>query len=461
MIGPVPETDIRVRFPPVTRRCRSAYSVGTPIPSPEGRPVSAPTTSPPGACAPSVRRDFGLLWAGQSLSLFGDQFMTLALPLLAVTVLEASPAQAALLPFALFLPFLPLGLPAGAIVDRLSRRMTMLVCDGVQVAAFGAVWALAATGTLTFPLLFCLVLLSGCAMVFFQVAYTSYLPSLYGDPQDLHRGNTRLALSESASKALGPMAAGPLIHVLGLVGALAANAISFTASVVSLALIRHREQPGESAPRVRGWLRRDVATGLRFALGHPILQPVLMCGTTYVLFLSMVETSLVLYCRNVLGLSPQWIGVVIGAAAAGYPIGNLLSSRLIRRFGTPRTLLGAASLSVLGIVSMPALGSLGGAAGTAGLIAGSIVHCVGEGAFSPTSLTLRQTATPAGLLGRVGAVQRFLLWGAVALGSLLAAGATALGGLSAAVWIGALGTVLCIPALLRQGIRAAVLPQTS
>ncbi|MGV9775473.1 MFS transporter [Streptosporangium sp. NPDC003464] len=419
------------------------------------------TTPPPVTRAPTVRRDFGLLWTGQSLSLFGDQFMTLALPLLAVTVLEATPAQAALLPFALFLPFLPLGLPAGAIVDRLPRRVTMLVCDGVQVAAFGGIWALAATDALTFPLLFCLVLVSGCAVVFFQVAYTSYLPGLYPDPRDLHLGNTRLALSESASRALGPMAAGPLIHALGLVGALAANVLSFAVSVTSLALIRHREPPRASAVRERGWLRRDIATGLRFALGHPMLQPLLMCGTTYVLFLSMVETSLVLYCRNVLGLTPQWIGVVIGAAAAGYPIGNLLSARLIRRFGTPRTLLGAALVSVLGIVSMPVLGSVGGTAGAAGLVAGSIVHCVGEGAFSPTSLTLRQTETPAELLGRVGAVHRFLIWGAMALGSLLAAGATALGGLSVAVWIGALGTVLCLPALLRRGLRAAVLEQTA
>ncbi|WP_204358329.1 MFS transporter [Streptosporangium sp. 'caverna'] len=412
---------------------------------------------PPGANAPTARRDFGLLWAGQSLSLFGDQFMTLALPLLAVTVLEVSPAQAALLPFALFAPFLPLGLPAGAIVDRLSRRMTMLVCNGAQVLTFGTIWALAATGRLTFPLLFCLVLLSGCAVVFFQVAYTSYLPSLYGDPDNLHRGNARLALSESFSKALGPMSAGPVIAALGLVGALAANAVSFAASVASLALIRHREPALEATQRERGWLRRDIATGLKFALGHPMLQPILLCGTTYVLFLSMVETSLVLYCRNVLGLPAQWIGVVIGAAAAGYPIGNLLSTRLMRRFGTPRTLIAAASVSVLGIVSMPALGSLGGAAGTAGLVAGSIVHCVGEGAFNPTSLTLRQTQTPADLLGRVGSVQRFLLWGAIALGSLFTAGVTALAGLSTAVWIGALGTILCLPALLRRGIRTAVL----
>ncbi|MEV6151479.1 MFS transporter [Nonomuraea sp. NPDC052129] len=403
-------------------------------------------------------RDFGLLWAGQSLSLFGDQFMTLTLPLLAVTILGASPAQAALLPFALFVPFLPLGLPAGAIVDRLPRRTVMLVCDGVQVLAFGAIWVLAALGGLTFPLLFALILVSGCAVVFFQVAYTSYLPSLYDEADALHRGNTRLALSESAAKALGPMAAGPVIAVLGLVGAIAANMVSFAASLTSLALIRHREKGTAElgSGREPGWMRRDIAEGLRFALRHPVLRPVLACGTVYVLALSMVETSLVLYCRNVLGLSPGWIGVVIGAAAAGYPIGNLLSTRLIRRLGSPRTLVLAASVSVLGIVAMPALGSLGGTPGAIGLVAGSIVHCVGEGAFSPTSITMRQVLTPAALLGRVGSVQRFLLWGAIALGSLLAAAATALGGLAAAVWIGALGTVLCLPALLQRGIRAAM-----
>ncbi|MEU4234108.1 MFS transporter [Nonomuraea sp. NPDC026600] len=434
--------------------------------------TSGATTSPPERAA---GRDFGLLWAGQSLSLFGDQFMTLALPLLAVTVLGASPAQAALLPFALFVPFLPLGLPAGAIVDRLPRRTVMLVCDGVQVLAFGAIWVLAVAGGLTFPLLFALILVSGCAVVFFQVAYTSYLPSLYDEADALHRGNTRLALSESAAKALGPMAAGPVIAALGLVGAVAANMASFAASLASLALIRHRESgtaalgvahepdaahtPGTATPRVTrepGWMRRDIAEGLRFALRHPMLRPVLACGTTYVLFLSMVETSLVLYCRNILGLSPGWIGVVIGAAAAGYPIGNLLSARLIRRLGSPRTLVLAASVSVLGIVAMPALGSLGGPTGAIGLVAGSIIHCVGEGAFSPTSITMRQVLTPAALLGRVGSVQRFLLWGAIALGSLLAAGATALGGLAVAVWIGALGTVLCLPALLQRGIRAAM-----
>ncbi|GAA2271859.1 hypothetical protein GCM10010149_12120 [Nonomuraea roseoviolacea subsp. roseoviolacea] len=113
-------------------------------------------------------------------------------------------------------------------------------------------------------------------------------------------------------------------------------------------------------------------------------------------------------------------------------------------------------MSVLGIVAMPALGAHG-VLGAAGLVAGSVVHCVGEGAFNPVSLTLRQTRTPPELLGRVSAVQRFLLWGAVALGSLLASATTAFAGLEATVWAGALGTVLCLPALLRRGIRGAAL----
>ena len=409
------------------------------------------------ANAPTARRDFALLWSGQTLSLFGDQFMVLALPLLAVTVLGVSAATAALLSFALFLPFLPLGLPAGAIVERLPRRATMLVCSGAQVLTFGLIWLLTAVGALSFPLLFALVAASGCAVVFFQVAYTSYLPSLFGDPMDLHRGNARLALSESTSLSLGPMAAGPVIGAIGAVGAVAANTLSFLAPVMTLLLIRHREPPRPAQRRERGWLRRDIAAGLRFVSGHPMLQPVMLCGTTYMLFVSMVETSLVLYCKDVLRLSPLWIGVVVGAAAAGYPVGNMLSARLTARFGTPRTLLITASVSVAGIVAMPALGSLGGIPGTAGLIAGSIVHCAGEGAYGPASLTLRQLESPRELLGRVSAVQRFLMWGAVALGGLLASGAIALAGLTGALWIGALGTALCIPVLMRRGVRPALL----
>lgn len=406
---------------------------------------------------PTARRDFGWLWAGQSLSLFGDQFMVLALPLLAVLVLHTSPAVAILLPFALYVPFLVLGLPAGAIIERIHRRTTMIVCNLLQLALFGAVWLLAYLQVLTFPVLALLVVLNGCAVVFFQVAYTSYLPGLLGDVEHLRVGNSRLALSESSSLTVAPMVAGPVIQALGVIAAIAANVVSFAVAVLSLTMIRYREPAPEEQPRTKGWMRRDIVTGLRFVNSHPVLQPVFACEAVYVVFLSMIETSLVLYCLHVLQLSPQWIGVVTGAAAAGYPVGNLYAIRLGRRLGPHRTLLAAAAVSVTGIVLMPLMGTIGGRVGVIGLVVGSIVHCAGEGAYGPTSLTLRQTESPATLLSRVGSVQRFLIWGAIAVGSLLASGVTVLLGLSGAMWVGALGTLLCLPTLLRRGMRRAVL----
>lgn len=406
---------------------------------------------------PTAWRDFLWLWAGQSLSLFGDQFMVLALPLLAVLVLHTSSAVAILLPFALYVPFLVLGLPAGAIIERIRRRTAMIVCNAIQMLLFGLVWLLAYRDVLTFPVLALLVVLNGCAVVFFQVAYTSYLPGLLRDVARLQVGNSRLALSESSSRTVGPMVAGPVIQALGVVTAVVVNAVSFAVSVVTLTMIRYREPAPVPQPRNSGWMRRDILTGLRFVASHAILQPVFACETVYVVFMSMIETSLVLYCLHVLHLSPQWIGVVTGAAAAGYPIGNLSAIRLGHRLGTHRALMCAAAVSVTGIVLMPVMGTTGGQVGVIGLVAGSIVHCVGEGAYGPISLTLRQTESPSALLSRVVSVQRFLIWGAVAIGSLLASGVTVLFGLSAAMWVGAAGTVLCLPALFRRGMRQAVL----
>ena len=55
------------------------------------------------------QRDFLLLWSGQTVSLFGSYVGRLALPLVAVLVLEATPAQVALLLFAELAPGLVLG----------------------------------------------------------------------------------------------------------------------------------------------------------------------------------------------------------------------------------------------------------------------------------------------------------------------------------------------------------------
>lgn len=403
----------------------------------------------------SSERDFRILWAGQSLSLLGDNFMVLALPLLAVRALGWSESSAALLPFAMTLPFLLFGLPAGALVDRLRLRPLMIACDALQGLLFLVIAILGFLKLLPLWLLMILLGVIGVATLFFQVAYTSYLPELYSDPGLLQRGNARLFLSESVTRALGPALAGRIVALLGPVAAVAANSGSFAISVLSLLAIRTRPQaPRPVKQREPGWLYQDIKEGLKFVLAHPQIEPVLSCGACYVLFLSILEATLVLYCQMVLKLSTTETGIVIGAAALGYPLGNLASPQLIARLGIPKSLVAAACVSVCGLVLIPIAGGLGS---TVGLVSASILHGVGEGTFGPTSQTLRQLAAPKHLLGRVNSVQRFLLWGMAPIGSLLASLIVKLHGLTGAVLLGGLGTVLCLPLLLRRGIRAALL----
>ncbi|HEX9993731.1 MAG TPA: MFS transporter [Acidimicrobiales bacterium] len=413
----------------------------------------ATAPAPAAANAPTAGRDFRLLWTGQSVSLLGDQFILVALPLMAVATLGVSAAQAALLPFAMKLPFLLLGLPAGAILDRMPRRPVMILSEAVQAGCYLLIAALAAAEALPFGLLMLLVAVSGCATVFFQVAYTSYLPSFLREPRALHRANARLQLSESVSRSLGPAMAGPLIAAAGPVGAVFANSGSFAVSAGTLFGIRHREPRPEAAEPDRGWLRREIREGVGFVFGHPILEPILMCGAVYVLFQGIVMTIIVLYCLEVLGLSEAAIGLVVGASALGYPTGNLLSARVADRIGPLRTIVLGAATSATGFVLMPISGSAGF---VVGLVAASVVHGIGEGMFGPTWTTIRQTVTPPTLLGRVNSVERFLLWGVVPLASLAASGLISWIGLSGAMWVGALGTVACLPPLLRRGVAAGV-----
>ena len=400
----------------------------------------------------SAKRDFRILWAGQSLNLLGDQILVVALPLLAVQVMGVSASQAVLLPFFLFVPFLIFGLPAGAIVDRLSRRLTMIVCDTIQAVVFVLVTALALNGILTFPMLVLLVTIAGTAVVFFQIAYTSYIPELFSEAQDLQRSNSQLFFSESITKTLGPMLAGSIIAWLGIAAVIAVNAGTFVLSMLSLLVIKHRQSKTtkhQVKKQARGWIYRDIREGLHFVFRHRRLEPVIMCGVVYVTFSIMVDSTLVLYCLNVLSLSSVIIGFVVGAAAAGFPIGNLLCTQLVNRFGVARTLVVSAIVSVTGLILIPLAGPLGS---VTGLIAASVLHGIGEGIFGPTALTLRQTETPDHLLGRINSIQRFLVWGAVSIGNLIAALTIKLFGLSGTLWIGGLGTILCLPLLIRRDI---------
>lgn len=184
-----------------------------------------------------TQRDFRLLWVGESVSGLGNSVTVVALPLIAVEVLDADSTAVGLLAAAVWLPWLLVGLPVGAWVDRMRKRPLMIACDLVAGAALLSVPAAAWLDALTLQHLVVVALTCGTAAVCFNTAYHSYIPIVL-DGRNLLEGNAKLQGSEAAVQVAGPGAAGLLAQAFGAVAGLLADAVTFLISAVCLQRMR-------------------------------------------------------------------------------------------------------------------------------------------------------------------------------------------------------------------------------
>src|SRR5213592_2926894 len=185
------------------------------------------------------------MWTGQTISQFGSSISELALPIIAVRLLDASGFEVAALGVAEFAPFLLFTLPAGVWVDRLPRRAVLIVGDVGRGLLLLSVPIAYLSGHLTLAQLFVVGFLTGILTVFFDVAYQSYLPALV--PREyLVEGNSKLEVTRSAGQLAGPPAAGGLIQLLTAPYAVVFDAVSFFVSGAFLVAIRKKEAPLEN-----------------------------------------------------------------------------------------------------------------------------------------------------------------------------------------------------------------------
>lgn len=376
------------------------------------------------------QRAFRLLWIGETTSAIGSTVTVVALPLVAVITLHASTFAVGVLTAAAWAPWLVLGLPAGAWVDRLARRPIMLACDAVSALAFVSVPVAAWLGVLGIAQLLTVALVSGAAKVFFSTAYHAYLPSLV-PTEDLVRANGVLQGSESAAQVAGPGLGGLLAQAFGAVTGLLVDALSFAVSAACVLAIRVPEPRQVATGPRRTTLRQEVRDGLRFVIGDPYLRVFACYGAAFNLIFDAVQALQVVFLVRVVGLNSGLVGVVFSVASLGGIAGAVAAGRLARRFGTAR----AALLLVLAgppfglLFPLATLGPVGLVAAVLGamlLVAGTVGDNVIIGSF-------RQAYTPPEMLGRVTASMRFVILGTVPLGALMG---------------GALGTVLgVVPAL--------------
>jgi len=293
------------------------------------------------------QRSFRLLWAGETISQLGNAMAMVGVPLVAVTVLHASTFTVGVLAAAAWLPWLVIGLPAGAWVDRWPARRVMIVCDVISALLYASVPVAAWAGVLTTGLVVAVQLAGGTASVLFMTAYQVYLPSLV-TPGELIEGNTKMQGSASAAAFAGPGLAGLVAQWLGPVTALLGNAVSFLVSAACLLGARPRpsrppaaaagRRPASAAPRPTT-LRREIADGLRFVLRDPYLRQLSLFWAAANLALTGYAALLVVFLVRVIGLTPGSVGLLTAIPGIGGILGALLTGRITARYGTARGLL--------------------------------------------------------------------------------------------------------------------------
>jgi MFS family permease len=385
-------------------------------------------------------RDFRLLWSGETTSMLGSMVASTALPLVAVVTLRASTFEVALLTAVAWLPWLVIGLPAGAWVDRLPKRPVMLVCNTGSMAVFGSVPLAAALGLLTVPYLLAAALLGGIAKVFFTLAYRAYLPTLVGR-DDLLEANAKLDGSESASQVAGPGLAGLLAQAFGPVSGILADAVSFGVSVLCVRAIRVRETV---APAARTPLRSQIGEGLRFVVGDRYLRTLMTFGAVSNLALTGYSSIQIVFLSRTLGASPGLVGLVPALAASGGVLGALLAGRLGARFGTARAFLlcevFAAPMLFLGPLSSPGWGLT-----LAGLAVFGV--CAGVVASNVLTTTFRQRYCPPELFGRISSSASIVNYGTIPLAGVLGGVLGEAIGVRATLWVAAGVLVAALPML--------------
>jgi MFS family permease len=388
--------------------------------------------------------DFMKLWTGQTVSKFGSTITREALPLTALLILGATPLQMGLLAAVATAPALLLGLVAGVWVDRLHRRPLMIAADLGRAALLLSITVAALLGRLSLEQLFVVAPLVGILTVFFDVAYQSFVPTLVERLQILE-ANSKLGVSGSLAEVTAPGVAGVLVQVATAPLALLIDAATFVGSALLLAAIRAPEPTPRPRP-AEASARRELGEGLRFIAGHPILRALAAETATGSFFGNFFAGLYGLYGIRVLGLSPALLGISVAAGGAGDLIGALVAERTTRRLG-----LGATLLATMGIGALT--GALVPLAGGPVVVATAMLvtaQLIGDGArsiFDIDTLSVRQSATPGPLLGRVnggmyvlsagvgplGAVVGGLLAGMIGVRETLAI--AVLGGSLAKLWI--------------------------
>jgi MFS family permease len=304
----------------------------------------------------AVNPSFRSLWIARLLSFFGDSVGLIALLLYTAERYGSGLAVAFLMLAGDFVPGLVSPL-AGAISDRLDRRLVMISCELIQ----GALVAVIALTLPTLPILLGLVAVQSCVAAVFQPASRSAIPGIVAHA-DLERANAAIGFGTHGMDAFAPLAGALLLAWLSVRGLLLLDAGTFGAAAIPLATLpvlrpaqsaagEHRDPPaGVEAPGRRGWrvLMTDAWEGVSYLWQNKLIRTITIAFCAVVLFNAVDDVALVFLSRRTLHGGNSAASLVYAGAGIGLLIGFLLIAGASQRLSVLVLILAGYAVSSLG-----------------------------------------------------------------------------------------------------------------
>lgn len=367
---------------------------------------------------------FRWLVASSWTSNLGDGLMMAAGPLLVASqtrnpVLVASAVMASQLPWLLF------GLVAGAIADRLDRRVVIMTMNGVRAVLLVGLVAVVWTGHVNIWLVLVALFAMGTAEVFADTTASTLVPMLVDKP-DLGIANARIMAGLITANQLAGPALGAVLFAVG-------TAVPFTlqAACVALGVVlvsRIGTPPGAVREDVDSHIRQDIAEGMRWLVGNRPVRTLALVIVTFNVTFAAPMSVLVLWAQERVGIDAAGYGLLTTASAVGGIVATVSYGRLERRVPLATLMRVALLCEVVFHLAM--------AFTTSFPVALALMVFFGAYAFvwGTLSNAVRQRAVPTGLQGRVSSVYMICVMGGMLLGSLLGGVIAGQWGLTAPWW---------------------------
>ncbi|MGW4460733.1 MFS transporter [Micromonospora sp. NPDC004704] len=338
----------------------------------------------------SLGRQFGWLWAAYAVSAYGSGLGFGALPLIAVLVLETSPAQVSALAAVGPAVGALIALPLGPWVEFRRKRPVMVAMDLVRFAAMMTIPVAYALGRLGFVQLLVVSVVLAAAKIAFGAASGAYLKSLVRT-DDLVVANARFESTTWSSIAVGPPLGGAAVGLFGPVVTVVADALSYLLSALGITSIRGREEHPQRTDR-RRVRAGDLLDGWRYLLAHPGLRALYLNQLLVAGLIMATEPLLAVLLLGELGFPPWQYGLAFAAPCVGGLIGSRLAPRVVARYGQHRILRVVGTLRAVWLIGLALVQP--GVAGLATVIAIEFAIIVSMSLYNPVLAAYRLEHTP-------------------------------------------------------------------